>query len=406
MVKNARTSARWAPLLALLSALVAFAGCGSGASGGSGGGLGAGTTTGQEVDQPTAVATSTRFTSASAGNWHMCMLGTDGQARCWGSNANGQLGAASTQRCDDGNLDCSTTPLVAAGGAVFAHAFAGNLTSCGLASDGTAACWGMPGQVGDGSMTGGGTTAAPVAGNHHFTALFSTNASNVTCGLEADASVWCWGTGFYFGTKGPVASIAPVRWDAVSGTITWAKLSIGQGHACGLDTAGHAWCMGSALWGLLGDGAGLASATPVAVAGGHVFLDIAASQEHTCAIAQDGQAWCWGLGAGVGNNGSATQPQPTPIVVTTPQRFVSVVGSPNRSCALTADGSAWCWGEAGAGTLGDGQNATHTTPAAVVGGHHFASLAMSPVVTCGVDTDGKAWCWGSNDTGSLGIPLK
>ena len=404
MAMNAGSfGARRAPLLMLASVLFALAACGSG---GSAGPPGSGSTAGQEVHQPTAVATSTRFTSASAGSGHMCMLGTDGLARCWGSNANGQLGATSTQHCSDGNLDCSTTPLVAASAAVYAQAVAGNLVSCGRGNDGAAACWGAPGQVGDGTSTGGGSSATPVTGDHRFTALFSANASNVTCGLEADTSVWCWGTGFYFGTKGPVASIAPARWDAVSGSITWSKLSIGQGHACGLDAAGHAWCMGSALYGLLGDGSGTASATPVAVAGGHVFRDIAASQQHTCAIALDGQAWCWGLGSGVGNGDATVAIQPMPVSVTTPQRFVSVAVGPNRSCALTADGSAWCWGDSFAGTLGDGQDTTRTTPVAVVGGHHFGSLAMSPVATCGVDTDGKAWCWGSNDTGSLGIPLR
>src|SRR5262249_26518068 len=151
--------------------------------------------------------------------------------------------------------------------------------------------WGMDlgGQLGDGLLVSS-MTPVEVADNHVFSVLSASESAGLTCGLENDASVWCWGTGFGFGTKGPAASATPLRWDAISGTIAWTKLTIGQGHACGLDAAGHAWCMGSADFGLLGDGVGVASATPVAVAGGHVFRDIAASIQHTCALAQDGQA--------------------------------------------------------------------------------------------------------------------
>ena len=107
-----------------------------------------------------------------------------------------------------------------------------------------------------------------------FSAVATSLFTGLSCGIEADGSPWCWGTGFGFGTKGPTASSVPLRWDNAS-SVAWAKLVLGQGHACGLDAAGHAWCVGSAAYGLLGDGAGLASATPVAVAGGRVYRDIA-----------------------------------------------------------------------------------------------------------------------------------
>ena len=390
--------ARWQCLLALAAAAAALAGCGSSAGPDAG--------TGSSVDQPVAVATSTRFVSADAGNWHMCMLATDGRTFCWGSNERGQLGAATTQRCMDGTLDCSAAPLVAAAGAAYTQVVAGDLATCGLAAAGAASCWGMDlgGQLGDGLLMSS-TSPVAVADHHVFTALAASDSAGLVCGLTADAQVWCWGTGFGFGTKGPTASSTPLRWDALGTSVAWTKLSLGQGHACGLDAAGAAWCVGSAAFGLLGDGAGVASATPVPVAGGHLFRDIAASIQHTCALAQDGQAWCWGLGSGVGNGAATTAIQGTPVAVSTDQRFASIAVGPNRSCALTADGHAWCWGDSFAGTLGDGADQSRTTPVAVAGNHRFVSLAMSAVATCAVDTAGAAWCWGSNATGSLGIPL-
>ena len=407
MITDADTQARvarglrWRSLPALAATACALAGCGSSA-----GDAGAGKSSAQQVDQPVAVATSTRFVSAEAGNWHMCMLATDGRTFCWGSNERGQLGAATTQHCMDGNLDCSATPLVAADGTAYTQIVAGDLITCGLTAAGAASCWGMDlgGQLGDGLLMSS-TSPLAVADHHVFTSLAASDSAGLACGLTANAQVWCWGTGFGFGTKGPTASPTPLRWDALGATVAWTKLSLGQGHACGLDAAGGAWCLGSAAYGLLGDGAGVPSAIPVSVAGGHLFRDIAASIQHTCALAQDGQAWCWGLGSGVGNGAATTAIQGTPVAVGTDQRFASIAVGPNRSCALTADGHAWCWGDTAAGALGDGTDQTRTTPVAVAGNHRFVSLAMSAVVTCAVDTAGVAWCWGSNATGSLGIPL-
>lgn len=395
--KSQRPS-RWSALIALAATVCALAGCGSNAGPDSGNGQ----QTGQLVERPTAVATSTRFVSAEAGNWHMCMLATDGRTLCWGSNERGQLGAPTTQRCMDGNLDCSTAPVVAAGGATYKQIVASDLVTCGLTATGAASCWGMDlgGQLGDG-LHASSTSPVTVADNHVFTVLAASDSTGLACGLTADTSIWCWGTGFSFGTKGPAPSATPTRWDAISGTIAWTKLALGQGHACGLDATGTAWCVGSASYGLLGDGIGVASALPVRVAGGHVFRDIAASIQHTCALAQDGQAWCWGLGAGVGNGAATSEVQNAPVAASTDQRFTSIAVAFNRSCALTADGHAWCWGD----NSGDGTGQTRLTPVAVAGNHRFISLATSDVATCAVDTEGVAWCWGINDTGALGIPL-
>ena len=158
------------------------------------------------------------------------------------------------------------------------------------------------------------------------------------------------GGGFGFGTKGPTPSTTPLRWDAIA-NVAWTQFAIGQGHACGLDAAGKAWCVGSSFNGLLGDGSGVASATPVAVAGGHAFQEVVAAIEHTCALAVDGQAWCWGQGAGLGNGGPVGTVQPTPVAVAGGLQFVHLTAGNGRSCGLAADGSVWCWGEGYGGNL-------------------------------------------------------
>ena len=57
--------------------------------------LGDGTTTNSSI--PIAVSGATSGVAAVAtGSHHACALGTDGSVRCWGLNANGQLGSGST----------------------------------------------------------------------------------------------------------------------------------------------------------------------------------------------------------------------------------------------------------------------------------------------------------------------
>ena len=104
-----------------------------------------------DENQPAPVVTTQRFSATGLGNWHSCMLDAAGAAWCWGSNESGQLGAASAQRCMDGNIDCSSQPLRVQGGHVFTGLASSMNHSCALAVDGQAWCWGLGlgGQLGD-----------------------------------------------------------------------------------------------------------------------------------------------------------------------------------------------------------------------------------------------------------------
>lgn len=384
-------------------AITMLAGCSGGGADCPPGGAPCGTS--YDVTSPTAVASSQAFGTISIGNWHTCMTSATGAAWCWGSNDNGQLGAASAQRCMGGNIDCSAVPLAVGGMQTFVGIASSSVHSCGLTAAGAAWCWGIAAQLGNGGA-GSGAVRVPVAvaGGHAFKKIVASTSAPMTCAFEADGSPWCWGSGFSFGTKGPTPSATPLRWDAIA-NVAWTQFAIGQGHACGLDAAGKAWCVGSSLNGLLGDGRGVASATPVAVAGGHVFQEIVAAIAHTCALAFDGQAWCWGQGAGLGNGGAVGTVQPTPVAVAGGLRFVHLAAGNGRACGLAADGSAWCWGEGYGGNLGDGTTAQRLTPVAVAGGHRFVALGSGGISTCGIDTAGGAWCWGSNETGAVGVPM-
>jgi len=119
--------------------------------------LGDGTTTSSNT--PVVVTTAggggttlSAVTQISAGTTHTCARLSDGTGRCWGENSIGQLG--------DGTTTDRSTPVVvtAAGGAALSavtQISAGSMHTCAQLSDGTARCWGAngEGQLGDGTTT-------------------------------------------------------------------------------------------------------------------------------------------------------------------------------------------------------------------------------------------------------------
>ncbi|NBT25752.1 MAG: cell wall anchor protein, partial [Actinobacteria bacterium] len=88
-------------------------------------------------------------------------LATGGTAYCWGYNGYGQLGDGTS-----GNGDSSANrlvPVAVSGGRTYTALVAGGKHTCGLATGGTAYCWGWNryGQLGDG--TSGTDRLVPVA---------------------------------------------------------------------------------------------------------------------------------------------------------------------------------------------------------------------------------------------------
>jgi len=84
----------------------------------------------------------------------------------------------------------------------------------------------------------------------------------------------------------------------------FALVSAGNQFTCGVTTRGAAYCWGDDSYGELGDGSTKTlqqcsaewcmSPTPVAVLGGLTFATISAGWYHTCGLTTDGVAYCWG----------------------------------------------------------------------------------------------------------------
>lgn len=75
-----------------------------------------------------------RFASLSVGATHLCGVGRDGRAYCWGRNEYGQIG--------DGTTAGREQPVRVAGTLSFAQISAGVDQTCGITTAGAAYCWG------------------------------------------------------------------------------------------------------------------------------------------------------------------------------------------------------------------------------------------------------------------------
>jgi len=246
----------------------------------------------------TLVTSGLTFTSISTGGGHTCAIATGGAAYCWGQDSTGQLG--------DARLINSTTPIPVSGGggpAIFANISAGGRHTCAVQASGAAFCWGVNdlGQLGTGGVGGIADTPALVATGSGFTSVSA--GQNHTCALTAGGAAFCWGLNAsgQLGT-GAVGGVSPVP-VAVAGGLTFARISAGYTHTCGLTTAGAVYCWGENADLQLGrgpfTGSSVADATPVQVTGGGLpagvtFTSVTAGAAHSCGVGSDGFAYCWG----------------------------------------------------------------------------------------------------------------
>jgi alpha-tubulin suppressor-like RCC1 family protein len=250
-----------------------------------------------------------------------CGLNPAGEVRCWGANAQGQVG--------NGTLVAVTTPTLVGSVPPAALVVAGYHT-CMLTTAGAAHCWGadIRGQVGRSMVPPTCepfanclvTTPTAVIGNHTFTSI--TVGGSHTCALNASNEAFCWGNSQH-GQVGAephltrcIANVpcnpSPTK---VPG-LTFARIVAGSMTTCAVTTAGKGYCWGYNEEAQAGNGTLTVDVRePSAVASDITFRVIYPGTRHTCGIATDDLAYCWGnniagsLGIG-GNPGRYTSPRP------------------------------------------------------------------------------------------------
>jgi alpha-tubulin suppressor-like RCC1 family protein len=317
--------------------------------------------------------------------------------RCWGDNTTGQLGNNTTT---SSLAPVSVTGLASGVAAIVA----GDNQTCALTSTGGVKCWGnnANGQLGNGTTTQANTpvdvtgltsgVTAIAAGDNHTCAALS--AGGVKC--------WGWGTSGQLGNNTITSSSTPVDVQGLpAGTTT--ALTGGYRHTCAIAADGSARCWGRNTEGQLGNNTNTASrvaVTPTGLTSG--VTAIVAGGAHTCVV-QTGTVKCFGLNSAgqLGNNTAINSN--TPVTATGLTGIAQVAAGGSHTCARTTSGTVSCWGLNQEGELGIGLTDVNnvTTPTAVPG------LTGQTEISAGIQhvcsrTSTTIKCWGLNTSGQLG----
>jgi alpha-tubulin suppressor-like RCC1 family protein len=334
-----------------------------------------------------------------------CALTTSGGMKCWGYNGSSQLG--------DGTTTNRLTPVDVSGlTAGVASPGPGSMSTCAVLSTGALKCWGSNanGQLGDGTAT---TRSTPVDVSGLSSGVSAASGGYAhTCALLADGGVRCWGDNTYgqLGDGTTTDHLTPATVSGLAGGDAPSPagalaVSAGAYHACALTRAGGVECWGGNGIGQLGDGTTQARGTPVPVTGlSSGVVAVTCGYLHTCALTAVGGVKCWGdntVGA-LGNGTTTFSPLPVDVTGLT-SGVASVVAGVSYTCAVTTSGGAKCWGDNFEGGLGDGTTTARSIPVNVTGlTTGVASVSAGDGHTCAVTTTGGLKCWGRNVFGEVG----
>lgn len=371
-----------------------------------------------------------RLPRLALGGFHGCVIRDDDTVRCWGRNAEGQLGLGHTTDVgngfggidvrDAGPVDVPPVTTLALG----------MVASCAI-SGGALRCWGdgFYGTLGQGDLAdlGGDPTTVPsaippVQLGPSFVPRTVAIAQEGACAVSDTGRVKCWGTKAtgYPGllevgvpAAPTIAEVGFVELGSPLDPFFVDELVRGDNHVC-VRSGGRVKCWGYGPLIASGDFSWIGDDEPPSSApilnDGWEASSLAAGSGHTCALTGAGKIYCWGRnGQGQLCAGSTTEVDGVigPIPFSSELRPTKVVNGGQHSCALFTDGMVRCWGGNMHGELGRGDDVTpiasaaDVVPVALGGPVHDVAAGLDH--TCAVMRDGAVRCWGSGEFGSLGI---
>ena len=385
-----------------------------------------------------------------------CALLDNGQVKCWGINSSGGLGQGDLDNRGDGAGEMGDNLLaVDLGTGRTARAIANNTTGnpCALLDDGTLKCWGYNANgnlgLGDGFQRGDGPSEMgdnlPSVGlgiSLGHVATQTALGGSHTCVRFENGQVKCWGGNFRgelgLGDTSARGSSAGSMGDNLPypdlGTGRSAvQITTGGFHSCARLENGQVKCWGDNGAGQLGLGdASRRGNEPnemgdnlavVDLGSGRSVVRVVAGRDHNCARLDDGSLKCWGrndsgqLGLGDSEyrgDGPGEMGNNLPTVdLGTGRSAVAIAAGSEHTCAVLDDGSVKCWGNNGSGRLGLGDTAArgigpgemgNNLPVVNLGTDRSAvAVTAGSEHTCARLDNGQVKCWGRNIRGQLGL---
>ena len=264
---------------------------------------------------------------SSASFYHSCAIALNGRAYCWGSGNSGKLGNGSTA---SSRVPVAVNTSGVLAGKTIKQISAGENHTCAIASDNRAYCWGSNknGQLGNGSTA---DSNVPVAVNMSGALAgktikqMSTGYSS-TCAIASDNRAYCWGSGNngQLGNGSTADSRVPVAVN-MSGALvgkTIKQILAGGDHGCVVASDDKMYCWGLNNNGELGNNSSVNSSVPVAVnadgvLAGKTIRQMSAGFSSTCAVDSGYGIYCWGYNSNgqLGNNSTNNSRVPTYVYV-------------------------------------------------------------------------------------------
>lgn len=175
-------------------------------------------------------------------------------------------------------------------------------------------------------------------------------------------------------------------------------VSTAEFHTCALVAGGRAYCLGSDMFGELGDGPP-DSTGPVLVSGPADYRWILAAggfEGHSCGGTADRSARCWGRNSDHQLGDGTTEPRDAPWAL--PRRYRTIAGGSSFGCGIGEDGALWCWGY----TPFMSGGRTFDAPTVVDASTDWTALTAGSRFLCGLRGE-ALYCLGYNDAGQLGV---
>ncbi len=351
----------------------------------------------QMADNLPAIALGTGRTAVAiaSGSFFNSALLDNGAVKCWGQNNHGQLGLGDTNdRGDNANEMGDNLPTVDLGTGRTATAItAGTDFTCALLDNARLKCWGRnaDGQLGLGDTATRGDNANEMGDNLPTvdlgtgrTATAITAGGFHTCAVLDNGALKCWGANFggqlglgdttkrgdnpgEMGDNLPAVDLGTGR--------TASAVSAGNDFTCARLDSGALKCWGDNGIGQLGlgdtttrgDNPGeMGDSLPAINLGtGRTAIGVSAGLANGCARLDNGTVKCWGdnpdgeLGLGDtttrGDNPGEMGNNLPAIDLGSGRTAVAIaVGIGSHTCAVLGGGSVKCWGYNGEGELGLG----------------------------------------------------